>query len=86
MNARGRPRRADGIASDPVRSVRIGNAEWEKGKRRATYEGQTPSGVLALLWKGFADGLIDLPKVQVIYTPTRPAAVVEEPEVNAAAS
>ena len=83
MTRRGRPRRPDGNPSDPVRSVRISNADWEKGKKRATYEGHTPSHVVNLLWKGYADGMINLPRIQVVYSP--PPAFAGEPEQDDAA-
>ena len=73
MRRVGRPRRADGLSSDPVRSIRINEFDWEAGRQRASEEGHTPSSVINLLWKGYADGLLDLPQIHVTYTQPRTA-------------
>jgi len=58
----------------PGRSVRVADEPWEKARRRAAHEGITMSRMVALLVEGYGQGLIDLPKVQIVFTPTRPAA------------
>lgn len=52
---------------DPVRSARIDNVTWNKAKRRASYEGVTMSHVMFTLVEGYANGMIDMPRVQKIY-------------------
>jgi len=56
----------------PARSVRVADEPWEAAKRRATFEGITMSNMAAQLIEGYGKGLIDLPKLQKVYTPTRP--------------
>jgi hypothetical protein len=51
----------------PARSVRVSDDDWDKARSRAEYEGVTVSHVAAMLIQGYARGLINLPKVQVIY-------------------
>jgi hypothetical protein len=55
----------------PVRSVRVDNELWEKARRRATYEGVTMSQVLYEFTKGYADGMLDRPQRQMVFTPAR---------------
>lgn len=64
-------RRPVGSKPDPVRSVRVGDDLWEAAKRRAAYEGVTMSHVLLSIIEGYAQGLIDMPKVVVSYQPAR---------------
>jgi len=58
----------------PVRSVRVADDLWEKARRRATYEGVTMSQVLYDFVDGYARGLVDRPRVEVVFTPTRQAS------------
>jgi hypothetical protein len=51
----------------PARSVRVSDDAWDKARSRAEYEGVTVSHVAAVLIEGYAKGLINLPKVQVVY-------------------
>lgn len=67
-------RRRSGTGSNPVRSVRVSDSVWAAAQRRAAYEGTTMSVVMLMFVEGYAQGLIDPPKVQVVYTPPRPAA------------
>jgi hypothetical protein len=60
----------------PVRSVRVDDELWEKAKRRATFEGVTMSQVLWEFTKGYADGGLNRPITQVVYTQPKP---IEEP-------
>lgn len=76
--ARNRIRRPNGAPEAPVRSVRVGNELWEKARRRADYEGLTMSGVLYAMVEGYAAGLLDMPKTQVVYVQPRPV-VTEVP-------
>lgn len=62
---RARPRRAKGAT--PARSLRVSDETWDTARRRAEYEGHTVSSAAALLLEGYAKGLINLPKVQVVY-------------------
>ena len=62
-----RPRRPKG--STPARSVRVSDEAWEKARSRAEYEGVTVSHVAAVLIEGYSKGLINMPKVQVVYEP-----------------
>jgi hypothetical protein len=55
----------------PARSVRVADEPWDRARRRANYEGVTMSNMVAQLVDGYGKGLIDLPKVQISYTPTR---------------
>lgn len=64
-------RRPNGSAPDPVRSVRISDATWNKARRRADYEKVTMSHVLLTLVEGYAEGYMDLPKIQVTYARPR---------------
>ena len=54
-----------------VHSVRTPNDIWDKAKRRAQHEGVTMNYVLASILEGYANGLMDLPRVQKHYEPTR---------------
>lgn len=51
----------------PTRSVRIDDMTWDKAKTRAESEGVTISRVLSLLVEGYARGMVDLPRVQMVY-------------------
>lgn len=51
----------------PTRSVRIEDMTWNKAKARAESEGVTISRVLSLFVEGYARGMIDLPKMQMVY-------------------
>lgn len=66
-----RTRRPNGSTPHPARSIRVSDETWERAKRRATYDGVTISHVGATLIEGYAQGLIDLPKTQVVFQPTR---------------
>lgn len=55
----------------PVRSVRVDDELWEKARRRATYEGVTMSQVLYEFTQGYAEGLLNRPQRQMVYTPAR---------------
>lgn len=64
----------------PVRSVRISNTVWSAAGRRARAEGiETMSYVVSLLVEAYANGLIALPKVQLVAQnqeqPTSPVEV-----------
>lgn len=61
-------RRPNGVPHAPVRSVRVPEDVWQSAKRRATYEGVTMSHVLASIVEGYAQGLLDLPKITVSYS------------------
>lgn len=64
-------RKARGL---PVRSVRISDEVWEAASRRAQKEGiDTMSYVISLLVESYAKGLIDLPKVQLVFANKPPA-------------
>lgn len=65
------PRRPNGSKEMPARSIRCSDEAWEPAKRRANYEGVTMSNMAAQLIEGYGKGLIDLPKVQRVYQPTR---------------
>jgi hypothetical protein len=62
-----RGRRPFGSEKIPVRSVRVSDAIWEKAKRRASYEGVNMSHVIHAIIEGYAEGLVNLPRVQVTY-------------------
>lgn len=62
-------RKPTGSRSDPVRSVRVSDETWAMAQRRAQYEGVTMSHVMLTIVEGYAKGLLDLPRVQVIYKP-----------------
>lgn len=64
-DSRARPRRAKG--STPARSVRISDEVWDRARNRAAYEGTTVSHVISSLLEGYSKGLLNLPKVQVVY-------------------
>lgn len=64
-DSRARPRRAKG--QTPARSVRISDEVWDRARNRAAYEGTTVSHVIASLLEGYSKGLLNLPKVQVVY-------------------
>jgi hypothetical protein len=51
----------------PARSVRVGDEVWERSRSRAEYEGVTISHVINSLLEGYSKGLLDLPKVKVVY-------------------
>lgn len=70
--ARARNRKATG-APTPVRTVRVDDETWEAAKVRAEQEDVTVSYVVVSLIEGYGLGLIDLPKVEVVYTQPREA-------------
>jgi hypothetical protein len=73
----------------PARSVRVADDVWERAKRRATYEGSTISHVTALFVEGYANGLLNAPRVRVVYdsaTTVEPGTTVEPPEQAAASA
>lgn len=67
---------------NPARSVRVDDTTWNKAVRRADYEGTTISTVVQLFVRGYGEGLINPPKVQLVYA--TPAAA--PPSAPAAAS
>jgi len=52
---------------NPTRSIRVPDDVWERAKRRARHEGVSISKVCQMIVTGYAQGLIDLPKVTVHY-------------------
>lgn len=52
----------------PTRSVRVEDAVWEAAKRRARSEGKTMSEIVVLLVDGYSRGMIDPPRVQLVYS------------------
>jgi hypothetical protein len=80
----GKSRRPNGVPENPVRSVRVDNPTWDKAVRRARSEGTTMSAVLLLFTKGYASGLINAPRTQLVFTgqgvgpaPAEPATAAE---------
>jgi len=65
-----RRRRPNGTPPDPVRSVRVGDAQWSRAQTRAAYEGLTMSEVVSLLVGGYGAGRVDLPQFQLVYPST----------------
>lgn len=63
-------RRPNGTRPDPVRSVRISDEVWERARRRAVHEGVTMSDVMSTIVHGYAQGLVNLPRVTVSYGPS----------------
>lgn len=55
----------------PARSVRVSDLVWTAARKRAAKDRTTISRVLELFVEGYARGLIDPPRVQVIYPPAR---------------
>lgn len=53
---------------DPVRTARISDTVWNAATRRARHEDVTMSKVIATLVEGYAKGMIDLPRVQLVYS------------------
>jgi len=51
----------------PTRSVRIDTETWDSAKKRAEGDGVSISRALNLLTQGYARGMINLPKVKIIY-------------------
>jgi hypothetical protein len=47
--------------------VRIDTDRWERAVRRATFEQTTISEVIGRFVEGYGRGLINAPKVQVVY-------------------
>lgn len=60
----------------PTRTIRVGETDWNKAKRRAQREGTTMSAVLEAFAKGYGLGKINLPQTVVIYD-TVPAQPVK---------
>ena len=83
-----RTRRPNGSRENPVRSVRVSDETWDKAKRRADYDGVTISHVVAMIIEGYAQGLVDLPRVQVVYSPAaaKPALPEAEPVAEEASA
>lgn len=61
---RTRNRQAGG---SPTRTTRIGDAVWEKAKKRATRDGVSMSQLMNTLVEGYSEGKIDLPRVELVY-------------------
>jgi len=78
-----RRRKPNGTAHDPVRSVRVSNLSWSGAQKRATAEGRTMSAVVSLLVQGYAEGQVNLPTIQLVYTPG-PTPAANEPPASAA--
>ena len=72
-----RRKMAPRMPEKPVRSVRIEESIWEKATRRARYENTTMSEVLYLFARGYAEGLINAPRRQIVYS-----ASVSDTEVS----
>lgn len=62
-----RNRRPNGSPSNPVRSVRVDDATWNRAVRRASFEGLTISDVALRFIRGYADGQIDAPVSQLVF-------------------
>ena len=52
----------------PTRSVRIDDTVWSAAVRRARAEGHTMSHILHLFIEGYGRGMIDPPRVQMVYS------------------
>lgn len=59
----------------PVRSIRVDDELWERARLRAAHENVTMSKVVYSLVEGYAKGMIDLPRVQIVYS-QRPVAAL----------
>ena len=66
---------------DPIRSVRIGDEVWETARRRANFEGVNMSTVLQRLTEGYARSMINLPRLELVYTKPQAEPAVAEEEV-----
>lgn len=55
------------------RSVRINDKVWEKARRRASLQGLKMSAVIQLLVEGYANGLLELPRIQMTAPPRKEA-------------
>lgn len=64
-------RRPNGSAPNPVRSIRVSDEVWDAANRRAHYEGVTISTVVIEIIQGYASGMLDLPRVQAVYSQPR---------------
>lgn len=53
--------------NSPTRSIRIDEETWGAAKRRAESEGVSVSRALYLLTEGYSRGMINLPKVRLVY-------------------
>lgn len=53
-------------AENPARSVRVDDPTWDKAVRRAVFEGTTISTVVQRFVKGYAEGLINAPRMQLV--------------------
>lgn len=60
--------RKDGTLYPPTRSVRVDDEVWAKVGRRAAYEGVTISHVIYTFLQGYAEGMINLPRIRTVYT------------------
>lgn len=67
-------RRPTGTPPDTARSIRIGDEDWERAKRRATFENTTISHVVQLFVAGYAKGLVNPPRETVLYPQPEPGA------------
>jgi hypothetical protein len=69
-----RQRRPNGTPPNPVRSVRVSDEAWSAAQVRAAYEGRTMSEIVALLVSGYAQGQIQLPRVEMVYETAKKAS------------
>lgn len=51
----------------PVRTARISEDVWAKAKKRATKDNLNMSNVMSRLVEAYSRGMVDVPKVQLVY-------------------
>lgn len=53
--------------STPVRTARISDDVWTKAKKRATKDNLNMSNVMSRLVEAYSRGMVDVPKVKLVY-------------------
>ena len=64
-------RKGDSMARQiysPVRSVRVDDELWHRAQIRAAADGVTMSRVLLRFVQGYADGRVDLPRTELVFS------------------
>jgi len=60
-------RRRSGVPDNPSRSIRVNDVVWKSAIDRATNDGTTISTVVQLFIRGYGEGVIDPPRMHIVY-------------------
>lgn len=63
-------RRRPGEPDNPSRSIRVNDVVWKNAINRAMKDGTTISTVVQLFIRGYGEGVIDPPRMHIVYPRT----------------